>query len=147
MINKSKSEKKYLQVTTGFTTAAALTIGSSQVKSLLGLKGSANGFMESWLNVFKNIEETKLWDSLLGACTIVLLLSLKKLNYKKSIHDDQNISVTWNETKKYLLLGRNALAVIVGTALVYLLNLYGLHPFTLTGKQSIQEIQSTNAVF
>lgn len=111
-----------------------MTIGSSQVKSLLGLKGSANGFMESWLNVFKNIEETKLWDSLLGACTIVLLLSLKKLNYKKSIHDAQNLNVTWNETKKYLLLGRNALAVIVGTALVYFLNLYGLHPFTLTGK-------------
>lgn len=61
----------------GFTTAAALTIGSSQIKSLLGLKGSANGFIESWTNVFEHISETRLWDAVLGASTMVILLLLK----------------------------------------------------------------------
>lgn len=56
-----------------------MTIGSSQVKSLLGLKGSTNGFMESWINVFKHITEARLWDSLLGALTIIVLLLLKVL--------------------------------------------------------------------
>lgn len=65
------------QVTVGFTTAAALTIGSSQVKSLLGIKGSTNAFMESWIAVITHIKETQLWDTLLGALTISVLLLLK----------------------------------------------------------------------
>lgn len=129
-------------MTVGFTTAAALTIGSSQVKSLLGLKGTANGFLQSWLNVFKNITETRPWDTLLGACTIVLLLTLKKLKYKKRIDAEDNINVQWNETKKYMSLGRNAMAVIIGTVLAYILSLYDLHPFTLTGKMLLPIVYS-----
>lgn len=64
-------------MTVGFTTAAALTIGSSQVKSLLGIKGSTNAFLESWINVITNIKGTQLWDTLLGALTIIVLLLLK----------------------------------------------------------------------
>lgn len=65
------------QVTVGFTTAAAMTIGSSQIKSLLGIKGSTNGFVQSWISVFTQIEETRLWDAVLGASTITVLLLLK----------------------------------------------------------------------
>lgn len=54
-----------------------MTIGSSQVKSLLGIKGSTNGFVESWKSVFTNIQNTKLWDTLLGVSTIIVLLCLK----------------------------------------------------------------------
>lgn len=64
-------------MTVGFTTAAALTIGSSQVKSLLGLKGSTNAFLESWMRVFTHYQETRLWDTVLGAATITTLLVLK----------------------------------------------------------------------
>lgn len=54
-----------------------MTISSSQVKSLLGIKGAANGFVESWSSVFKNIRDTKLWDTVLGVSTIIVLLCLK----------------------------------------------------------------------
>lgn len=61
----------------GFTTAAALTIGSSQIKSLLGLNISTNGFVQSWINVWTHISKTKWEDALLGVSTMVVLLFLK----------------------------------------------------------------------
>lgn len=167
-----------------------MTIGSSQVKSLLGIKGSTNGFVESWRSVFTNIENTKLWDTVLGISTIIVLLCLKvrriishlnnhfeietigfsilklevarvkclvrfvvyfysnknwflfflsfqNLKYKKSLRDVDSQSVWKNETKKYLSLGRNAIVVIFGTLLAYILNAYGEHPFSLTGKHQV----------
>lgn len=54
-----------------------MTIGSSQIKSLLGLKGSTNTFIEAWSGVFKQIDETKLWDPLLGAFSILILVLMK----------------------------------------------------------------------
>lgn len=178
------------QVTVGFTTAAAMTIGSSQIKSLLGIKGSTNGFVQSWISVFTQIEETRLWDAVLGASTITVLLllkvqfghffsekeknvfqknskiskkkskmfskkktlfffemlfhlsiqlylfisSLQNLKYKKSLRDIESQSVWKNECKKYLSLGRNAIVVIFGTLLAYILDTYDHNPFTLTGK-------------
>lgn len=65
------------KVTVGFTSAAALTIGSSQIKSLLGLKGSTNEFIPTWINLWKHVSETRLWDTVLGVFTICLLLLLK----------------------------------------------------------------------
>jgi sodium-independent sulfate anion transporter 11 len=61
-------------VTAGFISAASITIGSSQLKSLLGIKGSGNEFLESWENLFKNIQDTNPGDVTLGVCTIILLL-------------------------------------------------------------------------
>jgi sodium-independent sulfate anion transporter 11 len=63
-----------LPVTAGFISAAAITIASSQLKGLLGIKGSGHSFMESWENLFNNIQDTRLGDMTLGVCTILLLL-------------------------------------------------------------------------
>lgn len=66
-----------IPVIVGFTTAAALTISSSQIKSLLGLPGSGNEFLDTWANIIRNIGNLTLGDSLLGITTIVILISLK----------------------------------------------------------------------
>jgi sodium-independent sulfate anion transporter 11 len=63
-----------LPVTAGFISAAAITIASSQLKSLLGIKGGGHNFLESWGNLFNNIQDTRPGDVTLGACTIILLL-------------------------------------------------------------------------
>jgi len=63
-----------LPVTAGFISAASVTIASSQLKNLLGIKGSGNEFLESWENLFKNIQDTRAGDVTLGVCTILLLL-------------------------------------------------------------------------
>lgn len=63
-----------LPVVSGFTSAAALTIASSQIKGLLGLKYNAETFIGTWKGLFEHITETRLTDSLLSAgCCITLL--------------------------------------------------------------------------
>lgn len=66
-----------IPVVTGFTTAAALFIGSLQVKSLLGLTGRSQEFLGAWIDVFENIGKTQLWDSVLGFSSIAFLVALK----------------------------------------------------------------------
>lgn len=67
-----------IPVTAGFTSAAAMTIASGQLKSLVGIKhGSSNEFIESWINFVEHIQDVQLWDALLGGITIILLLLLK----------------------------------------------------------------------
>lgn len=70
-------------VTVGFTTAAAITIASGQLKSFFGLtSGSSNEFLESWENIFEHFDEIKLWDTVLGVSTLIILLILKvRLNF------------------------------------------------------------------
>ncbi|XP_065076353.1 sodium-independent sulfate anion transporter-like [Ochlerotatus camptorhynchus] len=113
-----------MPVTAGFTSAAAITIASGQVKSLLGLPGKSNEFLESWENVIHNIHHTQLWDSVLGISTIVILLLMMRL---------KNLEGRLKSVGKYLSLSRNAIVVIGGTILAYLLSTDGEAPFQLTG--------------
>uniref|UniRef100_A0A182K947 STAS domain-containing protein n=1 Tax=Anopheles christyi TaxID=43041 RepID=A0A182K947_9DIPT len=110
-----------MPVTAGFTSAAAITIASGQVKSLLGLPGRSNEFVESWINVYKHIEQTKLWDAMLGFATIGILLLLRSLRSK------------WSSVGKYLALSRNAVVVIGGATLAYYCSTLDAKPFSLTG--------------
>lgn len=66
-----------IPVTVGFTTAAAFSIGSLQVKSLLGLPGRSTEFVDAWIHVFNNIGQTRLWDTVLGLSSIAFLVALK----------------------------------------------------------------------
>ncbi len=61
----------------GFTTAAAVTIVTSQMKSLLGLTFNSDGFVDTWAEIFEHIEETRIWDSIMGFSCIILLLILR----------------------------------------------------------------------
>lgn len=64
-------------VISGFTTAAAITIASGQIKSLLGLPGNGTEFLEAWENFFENAKYTRWQDATLGITSIILLLLLK----------------------------------------------------------------------
>lgn len=74
-------------VVAGFTSAGALTIASSQVKSLFGLKFQAENFFDIWSKVFKHIKDIKLWDTVLGlgCCVILLLMRVCILSYTINI--------------------------------------------------------------
>lgn len=65
---------------------------------------------------------------------LVVWHPLQNLKYKKSMRNIESETVWTNECKKYLSLGRNAIVVIFGTLLAYILSVYGHNPFTLTGK-------------
>ncbi|CAB3224267.1 unnamed protein product [Arctia plantaginis] len=66
-----------LPVVSGFTSAAALTIASAQIKGLLGLKFSADTFMDTWKNLFKHIGQTRMPDTLLSLSCCIVLMGLR----------------------------------------------------------------------
>lgn len=61
-------------VIAGFTSAAALTIAASQFKTILGIPGKANEFLDALISVFENISETQKWDAVLGFSTFIALI-------------------------------------------------------------------------
>jgi sodium-independent sulfate anion transporter 11 len=69
-------------VSSGFTSAAALIIVTSQVKDILGIKASGNTFIENWDSLFRAMKDTRTWDTVLGvACIIILLLMRVQINF------------------------------------------------------------------
>lgn len=68
-------------VIAGFTTAAALNIGSAQIKNLLGIKGKSSEFLGAWIKVFENITDTSKWDLILGICSIIFLVFAKVVHF------------------------------------------------------------------
>ncbi|XP_034660413.1 sodium-independent sulfate anion transporter [Drosophila subobscura] len=112
-------------VTTGFTMAAAITIASGQINNLFGITGSSTGFLDSWIHFFGHIKQTRLNDALLGCCTLVLLLLMRKI---------KDLPCGNPSLLKYLSLSRNAVAVFVGILLCYLLSLGSESlPFLVSG--------------
>ncbi|KAH8338368.1 hypothetical protein KR059_001622 [Drosophila kikkawai] len=111
-------------VTTGFTMAAAITIATGQVNSLFGISSSANGFLDCWIHFFGHITETRRNDAILGCCTLVLLLLMRQL---------KDLPFRFKSVLKYTSLSRNAVAVLVGILLCYLLKKDGNLPFLVSG--------------
>lgn len=67
-------------VSSGFTSAVSLIIVTSQVKDILGVHAQGSTFIQIWTDIFKDIQNTRLWDSLLGIACIVILLVMRVSN-------------------------------------------------------------------
>ncbi|KAI8039933.1 sodium-independent sulfate anion transporter [Drosophila gunungcola] len=113
-----------IPVITGFTMAAAVTIGSAQINNIVGLTSPSNDLLPAWKNFFTHLPSIRVWDALLGVSSLVFLLLMTLV---KDIKWGNRIF--W----KYLGLSRNALAVIFGTFLAYILSRDGNQPFRVTG--------------
>nr|CAH0107975.1 unnamed protein product [Daphnia galeata] len=124
-------------VIAGFTTAAALTIGTTQVKSLLGLKFEADGFVETWKAVFEHIEETKTWDAVMGFSSVAALLLLRLLDRVKIGNEDDRTAFQRfiNGTFWLISVSRNAIVIIFGCTIAAIFITPGDDdaPFELTG--------------
>uniref|UniRef100_A0A1B6C3Z6 STAS domain-containing protein n=2 Tax=Clastoptera arizonana TaxID=38151 RepID=A0A1B6C3Z6_9HEMI len=123
-------------VVSGFTSAAAVIIASSQMKGLFGLKYNAENFITTWIEFFKHCGATHLWDLVLGLFCIVFLLSLKQLpkikigNGEKPLEGRQKLlaNILW-----FTSTGRNAMIVLASSVIAYIFHQHGHTPFTLTG--------------
>lgn len=76
-------------VSSGFTSAVALIILSSQVKDIFGIKAKGTTFVEMWSSIIDNIEGIRVWDTVLGFSCIVILLLMRvslKLNPLNARH-------------------------------------------------------------
>jgi SulP family sulfate permease len=67
-------------VIAGFTSAAALIIGFSQFKHLLGIKVSGEKFLEIMSQIFENIGSTHITTLLIGLVAIGILIGVKKIH-------------------------------------------------------------------
>lgn len=79
-------------VSSGFTSAVALIIVTSQVKDVLGIKASGSSFIDMWKSIGSNIHNTKTNDLILGLICIVVLLLMR---------------VSWTRSRVYLYVGLN----------------------------------------
>ncbi|XP_012160443.1 sodium-independent sulfate anion transporter isoform X2 [Ceratitis capitata] len=113
-----------IPVTTGFTMAAAITIGSGQINNLFGISSPTNEFLGSWIYFFKHINKTQLNDALLGIITLVVLLVMRKI---------KDLPCAYKTLTKYISLSRNALAVFVGIILCYFLSQNDRLAFRVSG--------------
>ncbi|XP_071552877.1 sodium-independent sulfate anion transporter-like isoform X2 [Panulirus ornatus] len=118
----------------GFTSAAAITIASSQLKGLFGLSFSSEGVVETWTKLFENIAYTKWQDVTLGFSCIICLLLMRKIKdlkcTKVELSDRLNTRI-WKKIVFLTSVGRNAIIVIVAGVIAFALD--SNQPFTLTG--------------
>lgn len=64
-------------VSSGFTSAVSLIIVTSQVKDILGISATGSTFVQIWTGIFKDIHNTRFWDTVLGLSCILLLLVMR----------------------------------------------------------------------
>lgn len=66
-------------VSSGFTSAVALLIITSQIKDLIGVRGSGSSFWEMLRSLYRDVENISVADTVIGVGCIVLLLILRIL--------------------------------------------------------------------
>ncbi|OAD61937.1 Sodium-independent sulfate anion transporter [Eufriesea mexicana] len=115
-----------MPVISGFTNAAAIIIATSQLGTLLGLSGRSDSFIDAIVKVVNHFDKITPWDPLLGICSMIVLVALKKLPGKKT-------GTLFQKFMWVTSLARNAVVVIVGVILSYSLFSYGIKPFKITG--------------
>ncbi|XP_045771956.1 sodium-independent sulfate anion transporter-like isoform X1 [Maniola jurtina] len=126
-----------LPVVSGFTSAAAITIASSQIKGLFGLKFNAETFITIWGSVFKHITHTRLQDTLLGLSCCIVLMGMKALKdiRLKDPQDEKGRRNTVILQRSFWFAGvsRNAVVVVIASVIAYFVHQDKEEPLILTG--------------
>ncbi|ALC47619.1 CG9702 [Drosophila busckii] len=124
-------------VSAGFTSAVSLIVLTSQMKYILGVKSEGGSFLQSWLSMFRDIGNIRIWDSCLGFGCLALLLAIRSLSKYQVGAKDKAQRSRWqnvlNEVIKFVGVTRNASVVIGATMIAMYLERRGNNPFQLTG--------------
>ncbi|XP_026750250.2 sodium-independent sulfate anion transporter [Galleria mellonella] len=125
-------------VSSGFTSAVALMIATSQVKDLFAITVTGATFLQQWISIFSNIHTASLWDPVLGFICIILLLLMRKIGMIKLGAGNENGPSTRQKvlTKVMWLLGtcRNAIVVVLSGVLgFWFVAAHGASPVRLMG--------------
>lgn len=124
-------------VSSGFTSAVALIIFTSQIKNILVVQSSGKSFLENWISMMKDIHNYRIADTILGCSSIAILLLLRyvgnfKINPKEN-QEQNRFHFLLNKILWFLGVSRSALLVVVTAALVCYFEVKGFSYFKLTG--------------
>ncbi|XP_076057868.1 sodium-independent sulfate anion transporter-like isoform X2 [Oratosquilla oratoria] len=123
-------------VISGFTSAAAITIATSQLKGLFGVSlKRAEGFLNTIIEFIKNIATTRWEDITLGLICMIVLLFMRKMKDLRCIKPTETDSIGVRIGKKiafFCSVGRNAVVVIIASVISFCLR--NNQPFTITGE-------------
>ncbi|KAL2711868.1 sodium-independent sulfate anion transporter isoform X1 [Vespula squamosa] len=124
-------------VSSGFTSAVALIIVTSQIKDILAVSARGSTFVQMWKSIAECLYQTSIWDTTLGICCIGILLILRMISSFTIGPDNEEL-----RTKKQRIINtliwltctsRNALLVIVCGLLGYLFSTARDAPFQVIG--------------
>lgn len=122
-------------VISGFTSAAAITIATTQVTGLLGVKAKSEGFLDTIFKLFENIDKANYWDAIMGiSCVIILLLLMyfKELKFREESTVPCKIRKLLSTIWWMITTGKNAFLVLICGGLAAILLIYNISPLTLT---------------
>ena len=114
---------RYLSVpvVSGFTSAAAITIGFGQLKHILGIKvKSTEYFIPEVIETFKNIGNANGWDVLVGLCSLAVLVVLRFANKNVTRYPtDTKLETIAKVFLWFVCTARNAIIVLCTAAIAY----------------------------
>lgn len=104
-------------VSSGFTSAVALIIVSSQIKDILGINAKGTTFVKILQSISSSLHKTSIWDAVLGIVCIIVLLVLRKVASVKIGPSQEERRTTLHRvlTNLVWLFGtsRNAIIVVI----------------------------------
>lgn len=113
-------------VNSGFTSACALIILTSQVKNVLGIKASGSTFIETWSSIFRNIEHIRWIDTFMGISCLIVLLLMRLLTTTEIGANELDVKTKWQKfLKKFIWTigtARNAILVVITGFISYALH-------------------------
>ncbi|KAG8198095.1 hypothetical protein JTE90_020920 [Oedothorax gibbosus] len=121
-------------VVSGFTSAAAITIATTQISGIFGIKSNSEGFIHDVYNFFHGITHNELsyGDMGLGLSSIVFLFALKYCNKLPLTCCSSVVQRIAGTLLQLISTARNALLVLLCATLAAVLMSYNMKPFTLT---------------
>ncbi|KAB0793384.1 hypothetical protein PPYR_13004 [Photinus pyralis] len=133
-------------VSSGFTSAVALIIVTSQVKDILAIKVSGSTFVEQWISIFSEVQNSSVWDAVLGISCIAVLLIMRivatikigptEVPADEKCPEEDKPTIFHKIVNKFLWMfgtSRNAILVVIGGFIGYSFYVNGTPPFKLIG--------------
>lgn len=125
-----------LPVISGFTSSAAIIIACGQLKNILGLSNVPRDFFPGWEKLISNIDQTKVWDLVLGLMCVALLEFLRY--FAKTEWPSNNETTLCQKISRKIIwlvrMGRNAIIVFASALIAMAFHYKNKMPFSLTGK-------------
>ncbi|XP_074040606.1 sodium-independent sulfate anion transporter isoform X3 [Leptinotarsa decemlineata] len=121
-------------VSSGFTSAVALIIVTSQVKDILGIHVTGDTFVTTWESIISEIHNTQLWDTVIGVSCIVLLMIMRIIGSQKLTPEEKEeapkfYQIVFNKLTWMIGTGRNIILVLICGLIGFVYCSQGAPPF------------------